>query len=268
MATRSAPRPTSAQPGRRSSPCAGGAPAATQARRPAHAFEGFPNQRMDMTDNESTQVNLRYTGQFGWGELEARVYHEGPSTRWTWATTAFWYCDGPACPWTPRRNTGASAQAATLPAHGHRHAARRRRVPELPPGRLVAAGGRRHDDGAQHLLEHRLRPARPLRRLRRMGSALERLADGLLGVRTSTVRMPTPAPCRATTALDLRRPTPPPSTPEVTPRTDHNWDLDGPGALHARQPTPTYRAGARPQVPLAEPLRALPLVDATPWPRS
>ncbi len=37
-------------------------------------FEGFPNQRMDMTGNDSTQVNLRYTGQFAWGSLLARAY--------------------------------------------------------------------------------------------------------------------------------------------------------------------------------------------------
>jgi iron complex outermembrane recepter protein len=37
-------------------------------------FEGFPNQRMDMTGNDSTQVNLRYNGKYGWGQLEARVY--------------------------------------------------------------------------------------------------------------------------------------------------------------------------------------------------
>jgi iron complex outermembrane receptor protein len=35
------------------------------------AFEGFPNQRMDMTDNDNKLINLRYTGQFGWGDLEA-----------------------------------------------------------------------------------------------------------------------------------------------------------------------------------------------------
>lgn len=39
-------------------------------------FEGFPNQRMDMTDNESTQVNLRYTGRYQWGNLEARLYDQ------------------------------------------------------------------------------------------------------------------------------------------------------------------------------------------------
>jgi iron complex outermembrane receptor protein len=37
-------------------------------------FEGFPNQRMDMTGNDSTQLNLRYQGQFDWGRLQARAY--------------------------------------------------------------------------------------------------------------------------------------------------------------------------------------------------
>jgi len=39
-------------------------------------FEGFPNQRMDMTDNKNTLVNLHYTGQYEWGDLEARVYDQ------------------------------------------------------------------------------------------------------------------------------------------------------------------------------------------------
>lgn len=39
-------------------------------------YQGFPNQRMDMTDNDSRQISLRYTGQFGWGNLEASAYHE------------------------------------------------------------------------------------------------------------------------------------------------------------------------------------------------
>lgn len=38
--------------------------------------QGFPNQRMDMTGNDSQQVNLRYNGQYQWGALEARVYNE------------------------------------------------------------------------------------------------------------------------------------------------------------------------------------------------
>ncbi|MEQ1801000.1 MAG: TonB-dependent receptor [Gammaproteobacteria bacterium] len=39
-------------------------------------FEGFPNQRMDMTSNDNTLVNVRYTGQYSWGELRARLYDQ------------------------------------------------------------------------------------------------------------------------------------------------------------------------------------------------
>jgi iron complex outermembrane receptor protein len=39
-------------------------------------YQGFPNQRMDMTGNNSKQANLRYTGQYQWGVLEARAYNE------------------------------------------------------------------------------------------------------------------------------------------------------------------------------------------------
>jgi iron complex outermembrane receptor protein len=38
--------------------------------------EGFPNQRMDMTDNKSDQIDLGYTGQYQWGVLKARAYYE------------------------------------------------------------------------------------------------------------------------------------------------------------------------------------------------
>ena len=37
-------------------------------------YQGFPNQRMDMTLNDSARVNLRYAGQYHWGALETRVY--------------------------------------------------------------------------------------------------------------------------------------------------------------------------------------------------
>lgn len=39
-------------------------------------YEGFANQRMDMTDNHSNQFNLHYLGQYGWGDLDARVYNQ------------------------------------------------------------------------------------------------------------------------------------------------------------------------------------------------
>ena len=57
----------------------------------------YPNQRMDMLDNEQKRVNLRYLGQFDWGALEANAFYEtvdhfmdfGPDKR-------FWY--GPGAP--------------------------------------------------------------------------------------------------------------------------------------------------------------------------
>jgi iron complex outermembrane receptor protein len=39
-------------------------------------YQLYPNQRMDMLDNEQLRLNLRYLGKFGWGKLEARAYHE------------------------------------------------------------------------------------------------------------------------------------------------------------------------------------------------
>lgn len=39
-------------------------------------YQGFPNQRMDMTSNKSEQANLRFTRQTVWGSLEARAYAE------------------------------------------------------------------------------------------------------------------------------------------------------------------------------------------------
>ncbi|NTV14508.1 MAG: TonB-dependent receptor [Desulfobulbaceae bacterium] len=39
-------------------------------------YEGFPTQRMDMTDNYSEQINLSYTGQYSWGTLDARLYND------------------------------------------------------------------------------------------------------------------------------------------------------------------------------------------------
>ncbi|MEO5364997.1 MAG: TonB-dependent receptor [Magnetococcus sp. WYHC-3] len=39
-------------------------------------YQGWPNQRMDMTRNDSEQQNLLYEGTFGWGKLDARGYHE------------------------------------------------------------------------------------------------------------------------------------------------------------------------------------------------
>lgn len=39
-------------------------------------YEGFPNQRMDLTENKTTIVNLAYRGRYEWGDLEARIYNQ------------------------------------------------------------------------------------------------------------------------------------------------------------------------------------------------
>lgn len=39
-------------------------------------YQGWPNQRMDMLENRSNQVNLLYNGQFNWGSFETSLYRE------------------------------------------------------------------------------------------------------------------------------------------------------------------------------------------------
>ncbi len=36
----------------------------------------YPNQRMDLLDNEQKRINIGWLEQFGWGELETRAYYE------------------------------------------------------------------------------------------------------------------------------------------------------------------------------------------------
>ncbi len=39
-------------------------------------FQGYPNQRMDMTDNVSDKLNLAWTSRQGWGLLTVRAFYE------------------------------------------------------------------------------------------------------------------------------------------------------------------------------------------------
>lgn len=39
-------------------------------------YQGFANQRMDMVDNRSWNLNSRYVGRFGWGKLDARAFYQ------------------------------------------------------------------------------------------------------------------------------------------------------------------------------------------------
>ena len=55
-------------------------------------YQGWANQRMDMTGNDSKQANLRYEGQYGWGELEARAYYENTKHAMQFGDDKlFWY---------------------------------------------------------------------------------------------------------------------------------------------------------------------------------
>lgn len=77
-------------------------------------YQGFPNQRMDMTSNKSEQVNLRYTGQYDWGTLTARVYNEQTRHKMNFLEDkAYWYKgNAPGMPMdTEGNNTGVVLKA-------------------------------------------------------------------------------------------------------------------------------------------------------------
>jgi len=58
-------------------------------------FQLYPNQRMDMLYNKRDSLNLRYLGQFDWGSLEARAYHENVDHYMDFgADKRFWYGNG------------------------------------------------------------------------------------------------------------------------------------------------------------------------------
>ncbi|HEY0720988.1 MAG TPA: TonB-dependent receptor [Gammaproteobacteria bacterium] len=80
-------------------------------------YQGYPNQRMDMTGNDSTQTNLRYEGQYGWGDMEARVYHEHTRHKMQFFDDKlYWYGATPAkdgIPCTP--SGGMTGCAAGMP---------------------------------------------------------------------------------------------------------------------------------------------------------
>lgn len=76
-------------------------------------YQGFPNQRMDMTDNKSHSTNLHYRGTFDWGVLDSRVYQEKTRHSMNFGDDKqFWYGDAPGMPMETRgENTGAVLQA-------------------------------------------------------------------------------------------------------------------------------------------------------------
>ena len=55
-------------------------------------YQLYPNQRMDMLKNDQQSINLRYSGQFGWGSLQARAYQEDVDHFMDFGTDKkFWY---------------------------------------------------------------------------------------------------------------------------------------------------------------------------------
>ena len=79
-------------------------------------YQNYPNQRMDMTRNDSQHLNLRYQGQFDWGQLQARAYHEKTRHGMNFgANKQFWYGpkgDVPGMPMdTEGKTTGLSIKA-------------------------------------------------------------------------------------------------------------------------------------------------------------
>ena len=58
-------------------------------------YEDYPNQRMDMTDNLSDQLNLAYTAKQVWGTLKARAYYDRTQHEMDFGDDKrFWYGPG------------------------------------------------------------------------------------------------------------------------------------------------------------------------------
>ncbi|MDT8376819.1 MAG: TonB-dependent receptor [Mariprofundaceae bacterium] len=112
------------------------------------AYQGWPNQRMDMTGNDSKQANLSYDGQYGWGDLEARVYHE--TTRHAmqfFDDKLFWYgpnatapaTDGIPC--TPSAGMNGCAAGMPMDTEGRNTGATVKAHIPLSAGNLLRVGG-------------------------------------------------------------------------------------------------------------------------------
>ena len=60
-------------------------------------YQGWTNQRMDMTGNDSEQINLSYEGNYSWGFLQARAYNEHTRHKMQFLDDKlYWY--GPSAP--------------------------------------------------------------------------------------------------------------------------------------------------------------------------
>jgi iron complex outermembrane receptor protein len=86
-------------------------------------YQGWPNQRMDMTGNDSEQVNLRYKGSYDWGKLEARAYNEHTRHKMQFGDDKlYWYgssvaTDGIPC--VPSGGMGGCAAGMPMDTEGY-----------------------------------------------------------------------------------------------------------------------------------------------------
>ena len=110
-------------------------------------YQGWPNQRMDMTDNDSSQVNLGYEGQYDWGDLDARVYNEHTRHKmqfdddklfWYGSNSGAPYVDGEPC--TPSGGKDGCAAGMPMDTRGNNTGATVKTDIPLSPRDLLRVG--------------------------------------------------------------------------------------------------------------------------------
>lgn len=75
-------------------------------------YEGYPNQRMDMTGNKGVQANLHYSGRYEWGTLESRIYQQTTNHSMNFGNDKqFWYGAPATIPGMPMNTEGRTTGA-------------------------------------------------------------------------------------------------------------------------------------------------------------
>ncbi len=75
-------------------------------------YEGYPNQRMDMTGNTDTNINLHDTGRYDWGTLESRIYNQKTNHSMNFGDDKqFWYGTPATIPGMPMNTNGKTTGA-------------------------------------------------------------------------------------------------------------------------------------------------------------
>jgi len=79
-------------------------------------YQGWPNQRMDMVENKSNQINLMYKGSFDWGSLETSLYNEKTNHKMQFGDDKqYFYGASPGMPMeTEGNNTGLSLKTEII----------------------------------------------------------------------------------------------------------------------------------------------------------